>query len=214
MTEIPITNVTGKTVLTPQAAMPSQKTLVLKPDLQPVTKTSSPESPPQKIEGHPDYIDCIPPSALDRSGPLREYTQEEADEAQEAIDAENIRRTRKACSPPVEDIELTNLKKYILEDGFVLATVAFHIAALCAEPLTAPSTTTWDYKDRAMIPDMVLALLNQPGYLEGIWPSLKIVMGTNIGNTAWCSGISTTIAFFDTIRVLPAVKELSNEKNI
>ena len=113
---------------------------------------------------------------------------------------------------PVEDIELTALKKYIFEDGFVLATVAFHIVSLCAEPLTTPSTTTWDFKDRAMIPDMVLALLNQPGYLEGIWPSLKIVMGSNKGNAAWTAGISTTIAFFDVIRTLPAIEELKNEK--
>jgi len=109
---------------------------------------------------------------------------------------------------PAEDVEFTALKKYILEDGFVLSTVAFHIVSLCAEPLTTPSTTTWDFVDRAFIPDMVLALLNQPGYLEGIWPSLKIVMGSNAGNAAWTAGISTTIAFFDVIRTLPAIKEL------
>lgn len=113
---------------------------------------------------------------------------------------------------PAEDVELMALKKYIREDGFVLATVAFHIVTLCAQPMVTPSTTGWDFKDRASVPDMVLALLNQPGYLEGIWPSLKIVMGSNKGNSAWCAGISTTIAFFDTIRVLPAIKELKNEK--
>ena len=114
---------------------------------------------------------------------------------------------------PVEDVELTALRKYILEDGFVVATVAFHIVSLCAQPMTTPSTTTWDFKDRAMIPDMVLALLNQPSYIEGIWPSLKIVMGSNVGNPAWCAGIATTIAFFDVVRSLPALKELKKLKN-
>ena len=117
-------------------------------------------------------------------------------------------RLNKALTAPAEDRELTALKKYILEDGFVLSTVAFHIVSLCAEPLTTPSTTTWDFIDRALIPDMVLALLNQPGYLEGIWPSLKIVMGSNAGNAAWTAGIATTIAFFDVIRTLPVLKEL------
>jgi len=201
-----------------------------------VTKTSSPESPPQKIEKRTPY-DYDPPyteSLKKRGGPPREYTQEEADEAQEAIEKENIRLTRRACSHPpqgnddlraalgainkavkslpAEEVELTNLKKYILEDGFVLSTVAFHIRTLCAEPLTTPSTTTWDFVDRALVPDMVFALLNQPGYLEGIWPSLRIVMGSNKGNSAWTAGIATTIAFFDTIRVLPSLKELKNEK--
>ena len=112
---------------------------------------------------------------------------------------------------PAEDVELIALRKYILEDGFVLATVAFHIVSLCAQPMTTPSTTMWAFKDRAFIPDMVLALLNQPGYLEGIWPSLKIVMSSNAGNPAWCAGIATTIAFFDCIRTLPALKELQND---
>ena len=120
--------------------------------------------------------------------------------------------TKEESPIPAEDIELTALRKYILEDGFVLATVAFHIVALCAQPMTTPSTTMWDFKDRAEIPAMVLALLNQPGYLEGIWPSLKIVMSSNKGNAAWCAGIATTIAFFDVVRTLPALKELQNEE--
>jgi hypothetical protein len=111
-----------------------------------------------------------------------------------------------------EDVELTALRNYIFEDGFVVATVAFHIVTLCAQPMVTPSTTTWDFVDRAMIPNMVFGLLKQPGYLEGIWPSVKIVMGSNKGNTAWCSGIVTTIAFFDIIRTLPILKDM--EKSV
>ena len=154
---------------------------VSKPDPLAQTKTSSPESqPPQEIKNFP---------ALG--------TPEDQD-----------REAQRQDTAPAEDVELTALRKYILEDGFVLSTVAFHIVTLCAQPMVTPSTTTWDFQDRASIPDMVLALLNQPGYLEGIWPSLKIVMGTNKGNSAWCSGIATTFAFFDTIRVLPSLEEL------
>jgi len=100
------------------------------------------------------------------------------------------------------------LKEYILEDGFVLGTVAFHIVSLCADPMTTPSTTAWDFVDRAKVPDMVFALLNQPGYLEGIWPSLRMVMGSSKGNSAWCAGIATTIAFFDIVRIIPTLREL------
>ncbi len=107
-----------------------------------------------------------------------------------------------------EDKELTALREYILDNGFVVSTVAFHIVTLCAQPMVTPATTNWDFADRAMIPDMVYALLKQPGYIEGIWPSLRIIMGTNKGNTAWCSAIATTIAFFDVIRTLPVIEEL------
>jgi len=110
--------------------------------------------------------------------------------------------------PPAEDIEFTALRNHIMDAGFVAAGVAFHIVALCSQPMTTPSTTTWDFEDRAVIPEMVFTLLRQPGYLEGIWPSLKVVMGSNIGNDIWCAGIATTIAFFDVIRTLPALEEL------
>lgn len=122
-------------------------------------------------------------------------------------------KMNEATKISAEDKELTALRKYILEDGFTVAAVAFHIVTLCAQPMTTPSTTTWAFVDRANIPDMVHALLNQPGYIEGVWPSLKIVMGTNVGNAAWCSGILMTIAFFDTIRMLPMLKELKEIEN-
>ena len=188
---------------------PKTKTPVSKPDLQPATKTSSPESPPQGIEKTGYTAETFPKSA-------------EIDKIDEYQDAEKHEKTmaeslglkmNEANKTPAEDVELTALRKYILEDGFVLATVAFHIVSLCAQPMTTPSTTMWDFKDRAMIPDMVLALLNQPGYLEGIWPSLRIVMADNKGNAAWCAGIATTIAFFDVVRTLPALKELQNGKD-
>jgi len=163
-------------------------------------------------------LEGVPTSALiERGGPIREYTKEETKEAQKAIDSGVEKEFSKfSFQAPIvnlsaEDIELVALRKYILEDGFVLATVAFHIVSLCAQPMTTPSTTMWDFKDRANIPDMVLALLNQPGYIEGIWPSLRIVMSSNKGNPAWCAGIATTIAFFDVVRTLPALKELQKK---
>lgn len=177
-----------------------------------MTKNSSPGSPPQEtdlnvLHGHPKVVDNTI-GALD--GLVKENFPGGVKADLSNMNEDSIKNLN-LKPQPAEDIELTALKKYIQEDGFVLATVAFHIVTLCAEPMTTPSTTTWDYKDRACVPDMVLALLNQPGYLEGIWPSLKIVMGTNKGNAAWCAGIATTIAFFDVIRTLPAIEELKNE---
>ncbi|KKK57079.1 hypothetical protein LCGC14_3058110, partial [marine sediment metagenome] len=81
--------------------------------------------------------------------------------------------------------------------------------ALC---LVTPVSPDWGFNDRALIPDMVYQLLKTPGYLEGIWPSLSIVMGTNKGNTAWSASIATTIAFFDIIRTLPVLVESKKPK--
>lgn len=197
---------------------------VSKPDPQPVTTTSSKESPPQKIDDVSEKAFEITKN-VERSNEqtLQEVNSgvelEEIDEYADALKSDEISEPvhRKLIlhtgKTLAEDIELTNLRKYIFEDGFVLATVAFHIVTLCAQPLVTPTTTTWDFRDRAMIPDMVFALLKQPGYLEGIWPSLAIMMGDNKGNSAWASGIATTIAFFDTVKVLPILKEMKDEKD-
>ncbi len=109
---------------------------------------------------------------------------------------------------PAEDKDLTALKEYILDNGFTVAGVAMHIVMLCAQPMVTPATPDWDFVDRANVPDLVFGILRQPGYLEGIWPSLKIVMGTNKANSAWTAGIATTLAFFDIIRILPTLKAL------
>ena len=181
----PTTKKTIKDVLAETILIP-----VSKLDRLPATKTSSQESPPQRVNAETD-------SNVAEKSPT---------------EFESLPDFKKTIpNLPAEDIELTNLKKYIREDGFVLATVSFHIVTLCAEPMTTPSTTTWKFRDRAMIPDMVLALLNKNGYLEGIWPSLKIIMGSNAGNSAWTAGVATTIAFFDVIRTLPALKEMQND---
>uniref|UniRef100_A0A6M3JZB6 Uncharacterized protein n=1 Tax=viral metagenome TaxID=1070528 RepID=A0A6M3JZB6_9ZZZZ len=164
---------------------------VSKPDPQLVAETSSPELPPQSEKEEITFMQ----GELDKEMQKKMFR-----EAEDSV-----------INQPAEDVELTALKKYIREDGFVPATVAFHIKILCAEPMTTPSTTTWDFADRAKIPEMVFALLNQPGYIEGIWPSLRIVMGSNKGNSAWSAGIAITIAFFDVIHLLPVIKEFKNE---
>ena len=113
---------------------------------------------------------------------------------------------------PAEDKELTALKEYICDNGFNEAGVAMHIVMLCSQPLVTPLTTGWDYVDRASIPNMVLTILKTPGYLEGIWPSLKMVMATNKGNTAWTAEIAITLAYFDCIRTIPALVEMKETK--
>ncbi len=267
MTTMPIKTATGKTAEVPLAKFPSQKTLVSKPDPQPVTKTSSPESPPQENENalgrldaclkkeipklrkeglYPlqeineidEYSDAVKSPALgtpeDQDNEAQRQDSASLDNHKEHVEAFNkaakelgfplhpeitsvaeaakhIQET-KAIEVPAEDKHLTALRDYIMDTGFVASGVAFHIVALCSQPMTTPTTTTWAFKDRASIPDMVFALLKQPGYIEGIWPSLKVVMADNKGNAVWTAGIATTIAFFDVIRTLPTIKELSNEE--
>ncbi|KKM78380.1 hypothetical protein LCGC14_1360560 [marine sediment metagenome] len=180
---------------------------VLKPDPQPVTENSSQESPPQKTES-----DERSEKAFEITKNIKKTNEQTLQEVNSGLSLEEEQMQKKMFGDkivsPAEDIELTALRKFIIGTGFVLSGVSYHIVALCSQAMMIPSTTTWDFKDRANVPDMVLALLRQPGYIEGIWPTLKVVMGTNIGNETWTAGIATTLAFFDTVRMLPVLKEM------
>ena len=112
---------------------------------------------------------------------------------------------------PAEEPELAVIRDYILSNGFNVAMVAMHLSVLCAQPTVVPSTTTWAMPHWERIPDMVYKTLTTPGFLENIYPALKVVMGSNIGNTAWSSEIAITFAFFGIIQTLPYVLEM--EKN-
>ena len=203
-----------------------KKTPVSKPDPQPVTTTSSPESqPPQKNfekqianDGDTPQTQWICPDSSEIiTGPSYPMLHECQKDSQKPDHHEKhvatYNKTADALGipkipTPAEDRDLTALKTYILDNGFVVSGVAMHIVMLCDAPLVTTSTTDWDFEDRQHIPDMVYGLLRQPGYIDGIWPSLKIVMGISGGNSAWTAGIATSIAFFDVIRTLPTLKAL------
>lgn len=184
-----------------------ETTPVSKPDPQPAIKTSTQESqPPQKSES--DIQDVNKPNEnLDTLSAAKNQ-----DAANASILAESLNQKKKeATKTPAEDEELTLLKEYILDNGFNESAVAMHIVMLCSQPLVTPLTTSWDFADRASIPDMVLNILKTSGYLEGIWPSLRIVMATNKANTAWTAEIAITLAYFDCIRTLPVLQEMQND---
>jgi len=55
------------------------------------------------------------------------------------------------------------------------------------------------------IPVMVHARMMDPDYIASIWPSLKIVMGSNIGNLQWTANVATSITLFNVINLLPVI---------
>ena len=192
-----------------------------------MTETSTRESPPQGIKtwtcpeckkilsNEAGQHVCVDMHVVAYNKTAYKLGIPKIEEVQEAIIEKEFKEYTlrgPVVLPPAEDKDLTVLKAYILDNGFVVATVAMHIRMLCTSAMTTPSTTGWDFADRANIPDLVFALLHQPGYLEEIWPSLSIIMSDNKANPAWTAGISMTIAFFDIIRTLPMLKELENEE--
>jgi len=183
---------------------PKMTTHVSKSAHQPATEDSTLESPKKKT--HTEY-ECTGCGTI--------YGKEDAlDESNKcaicgAVAARTVKLQEKleaeSTKTPTEELDLIKLRNYIFSENFTVAGVAMHIIVLCGQPLVVPATPTWAFSNNAGIPELVHATLKQPGYIEGIWPSLRVVMGTNISNETWSAGIATTIAFFDVIRVLPAL---------
>ena len=197
-----------------------------KPESPSATMTSSQESlEAPEIDNHEIHRSNFEKLALkESSGYPQKFTEEDVKDAQAAMFAENELRMKQASKQPTggcggiageptsaEEPELAVIRDYILSNGFNVAMVAMHLSVLCAQPTVVPSTTTWAMPHWERIPDMVYKTLTTPGFLENIYPALKVVMGSNIGNTAWSSEIAITFAFFGIIQTLPYVLEM--EKN-
>jgi hypothetical protein len=198
-----------------------------KQDPQPVTDNSTPESPKGKTEAnfHPvddlsmsdvvadnhdlqlkaaaDFIKDRPDTEVELTNLIKETPAEKGPTVSQV---QQLIKEKPEMFKPIEDPNLTKLRSYIFDNGFTESAVAMHIVQLCSQPLVTPATPTWAFHNNADIPSLVFATLKQPGYIEGIWPSLQVVMGSNIANEAWSASIATTIAFFDVIRVLPVLQ--------
>lgn len=168
-------------------------------------QTSSEESPES-----PKTEETTPPLSKDELGQLDQVTQEEDHDADCECNVCYYRNFRKVWRDKSAegDPELQALLEYVREDGFVVSTVAMNILLICGQPIVSPTTTTWMVPKGTDVPKLVYTLLLTPGYLESIWPSLKVMLGLSSGNAAWASGVATTIAFFDTVKMLPYLEEL------
>lgn len=174
-----------------------------------MTNHSSPESPspPQGIEP-----DILKPSKtlLDSAREFNPPAEENKGAVMYHTD-ENGNDTRVPVINPAEEIGLSMLKEHIMSNGFNEAVVSMYLNLICASPNMVPSTTTWNMPKRERLPAMVYKTLIAPGFLDTIYPALKIVMGSNIGNTDWTASTSITFAFFGVIWTLPYILEM--EKN-
>lgn len=101
-----------------------------------------------------------------------------------------------------EDPALTKIKQYFAEGHYVYGTAAAQVTRLCSDPTVMPVSSQWTTPFHDALPKMLTEILMQPGYLDNIWPQLKLVMGTSVGNITWAALIASTIAFFDMLKVI------------
>jgi hypothetical protein len=123
----------------------------------------------------------------------------------------------KDCSPvsqgpdPAEmkgvDPEFTMLAEYVLQtvtETYILA----QMGAILSNPGAIPPLHMWKPEIDIDIPKVIHSIINQPGYLQQVYPRLRILMGTSFSNLAWTANVLITIAFFDMVRILPQSRYL------
>jgi len=110
------------------------------------------------------------------------------------------------ASRNIENEQLTAIKSFVKSTGFNVNWVQMHLTSLCAMPRVLPSITLWDIPNKNMnIAEFVYQLLMTDNYIDEIWPILKILLGTSIGNESWTVAVATTVALFDCLKVLPHI---------
>lgn len=153
-----------------------------------------------KTESPPPSSEQIPDSKFSE-----DYLKElmEFEEKEEELDVRfPVESLPKEQKPAEEDPALTRIKRYFGDGHYVHGTAAGQVTAICANPSVMAPTTQWGQNLLNDLPKMLTGILMQAGYLDNIWPQLKLVMGTSVGNVQWAVQIASSIAFFDLLKVL------------
>lgn len=113
--------------------------------------------------------------------------------------------------PESQDPQYTKFVEHVLLN-LTESYVAAHLGMVVANPQVIPRIPLWKPSARLNIPQLILTLINQPGYLEKNFEVLRIIMGDSFHNTAWAANILITLAFFDVIKLLPFAEHIPSAK--
>jgi len=96
--------------------------------------------------------------------------------------------------PVNKDAELIELKNYFYGDQFNLSVVQAAITTICTQLPRIRPVTSWHIPSGENnyhfdVYKMVFEKIQEPGYLEYIWPMLKTIMGDCIGNILWAADL-------------------------
>lgn len=110
-------------------------------------------------------------------------------------------------NPKNNDVNLRRIKEYVTGNEFSVNWVRLHLTNLGRIPNVVPVMTIWDISSSWDIPKIIYDIIQEPGYIDNIWPCLRIIMGSSQDNIMWTVGVMTTIALFDCIRTLPFLEK-------
>ena len=190
-----------------------------KPPIQPPqtpTTTETPLTPELNVTVSPETMTGeIPASSIDPQPAIPNSTPVSPEVPPQKSKAEIIERVEQikddAASKigygnecgPFNDSNLRRLKEYIAGPEYEINRVMYQLSSLCSIPQVIPSMTLWDIQKGVDFPKLVFELVKTPGFIDNVWPYLKLLLGASKDNTVWAASVLTTIATFEAIKVLP-----------
>jgi hypothetical protein len=111
---------------------------------------------------------------------------------------------------PRKNENLRRLIDFVNGEMYSINWVRMHLMHISRIPNALPSPTLWKIPGNLEVAKLVYDVVLSPGYVENLWPTLEILMGSSVDSTEWCAGVLTTLALFDSIRLLPYATTGSN----
>ena len=198
----------------PQIVSPSGKSSDTIPTQPEIVTTSS----------HPEKVKhVIPASSID----LLHATENSTPEFPEPLTEEILNKTIGgfldkypnggvldliAIAPPIKDPNLRRLIEYIHSGEYSITWVQLHITSISSFPRVLPTPTIWDIPNDYDVAKLVYEVVLQPGFIETVWPYLRLLLGSSKDNVNWAAGVLTTIALFEAIKLLPYANKSAEEK--
>lgn len=104
-----------------------------------------------------------------------------------------------------QDLNLRRLVEYIHSNEYSEAWVQLHISSISSFPRVLPTPTLWDVPSSVDMAALVYQVVLTSGFVENIWPYLRLIMGLSKDNVNWTAAVLTTCALFQALPLLPYV---------
>ena len=162
--------------------------------------------PPSQVPTMETTISSQPPM-MQQSTPASNTDPQPADETStpESLEEEKEEDVEQCIKEITrqEDSNLRRLIDYVMGEEFNQNWILLHLSHISRVPSFIPSPSLWELPDGIDISNLIYDIVTTKGYIENIFPSLKIVLSSSVDNIAWGAGVLVSFAIFDALRILP-----------
>jgi hypothetical protein len=103
------------------------------------------------------------------------------------------------------DAQLERLKEFLdTEWGLPAVENQLRVMFMGGMP-PIPPPQRWVIGRYVNIPELIWQQVQSEKFLEDTWPSIRMLLGVDVCNTAWAAQALTVLALFNVIRILPII---------